>query len=257
MWAIRQEQVETFRSYHLRKFEDAMVVHLARFAPKDWQVLGEDSGRQVIRLGVEQAKQHGFTNWGPVRLYLELMFTFGSYFDTDPQLPWAASILKRAEPADQMARAEHLFHEFQTYMARVRGPKHEHFRNALQRLAETPIEHLILPDMLLEESALRAFQTIYPQAHDYLGEARLRLVIQQSFAIGLEHGLISDKALLLMVGLSCFLGHRFAGDPLCGWIGRRLDPARFPDPNKRTEELYTKAMLYLKYVLSQDPETQA
>ena len=89
MWTIRQEQAEAFRQNALQKFEDEMVEHLQGFASGHWMVIGEKTGRLVIQLGLKNAGQYGFTNRGPVRFYIELMFMFGSYFDTDPQYPWA------------------------------------------------------------------------------------------------------------------------------------------------------------------------
>lgn len=87
---------------------------------------------------------------------------------------------------------------------------------------------------------------------DYLAETRLRAIIQQGFAAACDHGLNSDKAPILMVGLSCFMGHGFAKDPLCGWIGARLDTTRFSNSTQRTDELYKKSLLYLQHVLAQD-----
>lgn len=252
MWIIRQEQIEAFRRDHRQRFEDDMVAHLVKFAPKQWQVIGDQTGREVIRLGMKQAGRHGFNSRGPVRLYVDLMFVLGSYFDTDPQLPWAASILQTLEMAGEMVRAQWLFNEFKEYAARVLGSENRYFTQALRHLNEIAIEDLIIPGILLEDSALRAFQTIYPQVYWYLGEGRLKTIIQQSFAVGLSYGFNSDKAMLLMVGLSCFMGHGFTLDPLCGWIGRRMDGTRFPDADKRTEELYGKALLFMKYVLGQE-----
>src|SRR5579863_8700811 len=105
MWTIRQEQIETFRRATLQQFEDRMVTHLQQFAPRHWRVMSEADGRKVIRLGIDRAAQRGFTNEGPVRFFIELMFMFGSYFDTDLQHPWATAILEDSAFPDQIARA--------------------------------------------------------------------------------------------------------------------------------------------------------
>jgi hypothetical protein len=250
MWTIRQEQNEAFRQYHLKKFEDEMVIHLGKFAPNHWQILGEPTGRQVIQLGLAQAKKYGLTNSGPVRFYLELMFMFGSYFDTDPQYPWASTVLKDPEPIDQMVRADRLFDALNDYIPQVPGPKHENVIAALQRLDATPVEKIAKRGEPLDDSAFQTLCVIYPQTCDYLGEPRIRAIIQRSFEFAHTHGFTSSKGKLLMVGLTFFMGHGFPNDPLCGWIARRLDANRFPDPAKRTDELYAKATLYMKQVLA-------
>ena len=250
MLTIRKEQVDAFRQHHLRKFADEMVAHLQGFAPQHWRSIGEQTGREVIRLGMEQARRYGFTNRGPVRFYVELMFLFGSYFDTDPQFPWANAVLTAPEPFEQMARAQLLFDALNEYSTQVRGPKHKYFIQALQRLSETPIEGIVKPDIPLEETAIQGLEAIYPETYDYLGEPRVRAIIRESFDTARRYGFNSVKGMLLMVGLTFFMGHGFPNDPLCGWIARRLDEARFPDTTQRTEGLYAKATLYMKHVLA-------
>src|SRR5271156_5932319 len=101
MWMIRQEQTEAFRQHHLHKFEDEMVEHLKKFSAQQCKKAGEPGVRQVIRLGLENAGKYGLTNRGPVRFYIELMFMFGSYFDSDPQYPWARAALTSPANLDQ------------------------------------------------------------------------------------------------------------------------------------------------------------
>src|SRR5215510_13947025 len=109
MLTIRSEQADAFRQAALQKFEDEMVVHLKTSYAEHWKVMGEVAGRCVIQLGIERAKKHGFTNRGPVRFYIELMFMFGSYFDSDPQHPWASHVLNDPESVDQSVRADRLY----------------------------------------------------------------------------------------------------------------------------------------------------
>lgn len=71
--------------------------------------VGDEQMLKAVRFGITQARNHGFTFRGPVQLYLELMLLFGSYFDTDPQYPWAAAILARQDSGSQMQRAEQLY----------------------------------------------------------------------------------------------------------------------------------------------------
>src|SRR4051794_26634806 len=77
---IRNEQVEAFRLAALRAFEDDMVRDLKGFAPAIYETRGEPILRQLIRVGIGRAKGYGFTNRGPVRLYIELMVLFGCDF---------------------------------------------------------------------------------------------------------------------------------------------------------------------------------
>jgi len=254
MWTIRQEQTEAFRQHHLQKFEDEMVEHLKKFSPQQCRVAGEPAVRQVIRMGIENGGKYGFTNRGPLRFYIELMFMFGSYFDTDPQYPWVNAVLNDAESVDQMVRADRLFNAMNEYLPEVPGPENKNYLQALRRLSETKIADLLRPNVSLEDSAFQGLLAVYPQTCEYLGERKARSIIQQSFTVASKHGLTSPKGMLLVVALTFFMGHGFPADHLCNWIARRLDEERFPDPAKRTEELYTKATQYVKHVLAESAQ---
>ena len=88
MLEIREEQMAVFDQAARKSFEDEMVQHLAEFVPKQCEVIGEQQVRKVIQLGIERARIYSLTIRGPVRFYIELMFVFGSDFDTDPLLSW-------------------------------------------------------------------------------------------------------------------------------------------------------------------------
>ena len=93
MLVIRDQQMQAFAQNAKKQFEAETVPHISRFAPRQFEILGEKTIGQIVSLGIERAEKYGFTNRGPVRFYIELMFMFGSDFDTDPQYPWAAELL--------------------------------------------------------------------------------------------------------------------------------------------------------------------
>ena len=252
MFTIRREQVDSFRKAAIQEFEDEMVEHLKQFARRHWQIIGEPAGREVIRMGIDRAAKYGFTNRGPVRFYIELMFMFGSYFDTDPQYPWAGTILKSSGQMNQMDYADRLYDAMNGYLECVSGPKHEYLQAATRRLSCFQIEDCAVPEEALHENLLRALKTIYPQKHAYLGDAILNKVIAQGFQLASSHGLLHERGKVLMVALTFSVGHGFPTDPLYGWISRRLDQGHWPNPIDRTEHLYRAAVTYLKHVTGKD-----
>lgn len=94
MLVIRDIQMEALSQYMQKGFEDRMVTHLNRYFQDACETLGEDLLRETIRYGIVKAKTFSFHMENDVSRYLNLMFTFGRDFDTDPNLPWAAQILK-------------------------------------------------------------------------------------------------------------------------------------------------------------------
>ena len=229
-----------------------MVVHLQNFAPHHWRVIGEQTGRHVIRLGIDQAKRYGFTNRGPVRFYIEMMFMFGSYFDTDPQYPWTAEALNDPENTDQMIRADRLYDVMTEYSDVVAGPKNEYKFSALRRLNQARAQDYVSAALPLEDCLVAGLKSIYPEKCAYLGEEPLRVLLKKSLELATKYDLSSSEDTALMAALTFFLGHECTRDPLHGWIGRRLEKERFATAAARGADLRAKALLYLRQTLGND-----
>src|SRR5271157_42205 len=251
MLTIRPQQEEAFRQAALRRFEDDMVAHLNKFAPKHCEVIGEPAVRSVIRLGMERAKQYGFTNRGPVRFYLELMFMFGSHFDRDPQLVWASDILNDSGETDQQRRAERLHESTMEYLNGVVGAKREYYLAALRRLNTASLEDFPICGVDAEEVGLRGLKMIYPQKCEFVGEKCLRLLIQHGITLARSYSVATVPGVALFVSLAFALGYGFADDPQFPWVSAVLKDGTVPNPQDLTERLSKRARAYLAGVLAQ------
>ncbi len=87
---IRPAQMQAFRAREILRFESEMIEHSRLFNPRLCEVLGEEQLGVAVREQIQAAARHGFSNRGPIRLCVELMFLFGSYFVEDPQYPQLA-----------------------------------------------------------------------------------------------------------------------------------------------------------------------
>jgi len=108
--ALLQQSLNLFRQ--LQAFDSLpdtpsighrLLLSLQMLAPEKYRLLGEKPLRQTIRHGYENAKRHGLGNERDIMHYLALVFLLGSGFDNDPLYPWAATVLKEAEPAQKGA----------------------------------------------------------------------------------------------------------------------------------------------------------
>src|SRR4029450_5072165 len=142
MLEIRSEQMTAFEQAALIAFEDEMVEHLKNFSPQHCEVMGESRVRSVIQLGMARARTYGFTNRGPARFYLEMMFMFGTDFDSDPLLPWVLTILNDPATPDQMVRADRLYEGLMDYAEKVAGPNNQYIKEALRRASVQRFEDL-------------------------------------------------------------------------------------------------------------------
>jgi len=133
MLVIRKEQMDIFRQVALQRFEDEMLAHSQNFAPELCTVIGENQLRLAIRSAITRAKAYGFTSRGSIRLFIEMMFLFGSSLDTDPQYPWTATLL--ADSSEQMYRAERLYEKIIDYQNKVSGTNAINTIEALRKLS--------------------------------------------------------------------------------------------------------------------------
>lgn len=171
--------MEVFEELALRNYEDEMVQHIKQSTPKHSETIGEPAVRQVIRIGIERAKEYDLTNRGPGRFYIELMFMFGSDFDTDPQYPWAEEILSDSEITDQMERADRLYNKTMDYLEKAAGPEYKYEKEAMRRLSQMRFEDLPTSEEDFESEIVTHLNRIHPQKFEYIGETAIRELIQR------------------------------------------------------------------------------
>ena len=244
---IRREQMHLLAEVPLGVFEEQLLVHLRRFAPRLYELRGAQGLRRVARSGIARARAHGFTQRGPVRLWVELMFAFGHRFDDDPQLAWAAAAL--AQPADsELARASSLYGAMQGYLGQVEGPAKAWAIGALRRVAAAPWATLVEPGDPFEEQALAAMQRIWPQKTTAVGVAALRHVVAAAEAAAAARGVDDRSGRALLAGLMFGFGHGVLDDPLYPWVEDTLQSGRHADANQRAERLAAKTRIYVQAI---------
>jgi len=237
-----------FEDAALQRFEDEMVAHSKEFSPRLCEVIGDDQLRVALRQAMKCADSYGFTYRGPIRLYVELMFFYGSGFDTDPQYPAIGEVLNA--PDDQMWRAEQIHEGVVNYHGKVSGPNNINVRKALEYLsafARTPSTysaHTFDADMLKEMT--RAF----PQKVAYIGQQPLTTLIEEGRAAAREYELPTLRGEALMVVLMFAFGHGCTDDPLYPWISSTLRDERIVDGEARAKRLEKKALTWLDHVLA-------
>src|SRR5215204_1684373 len=249
MLVIRNKQMQTMQQFSLDGFEDEMVEHVKEFAPKHSEVIKDEGVREVVRLGIERSKNYGFTNRGPVRFYIELMFMFGSHFDTDFQLPWAGGTLNNEVIQDQTQRADILHVKMVEYLEAVAGPDDQYSLDALRRLSESNYEDYQTSNESFDKRAAAALRSLYPKKCDYLGDERLAKVTRKGKKTAKKNSVKSEKSAALFVALTFALGHEFENDPLFPWVSNTLQDGKITDADERAERLERKMKIYLNEAL--------
>lgn len=248
MVQIRSQQMKALEQAALGPFEDQMVAHSHAFTPRLCEILGDEQLRLALRQAMARAAAYGFTLRGPVRLCIEMMFLFGSGFDSDPQYPWAASIL--SSDAGQMARAEQLHEQILDYQQHVSGPDAVNTRRALRgllALARQPGE--ISSGAFVGELRQR-LSDAFPEKAAYIGDDAVTALIHKGRAVARDFSVPTTRGEALLVVLMFGFGHDCSADPLYPWIAQTLTDARIADPRIRVERLEKKAVTWLEHALA-------
>ncbi|HEX4963775.1 MAG TPA: hypothetical protein VF173_23310 [Thermoanaerobaculia bacterium] len=248
MFVIRREQMEVFNQAALVAFENEMVAHSKDFSPRLCEVIGDEQLRVALRQAMDRARSYGFTNRGPIRLFIELMFLFGSAFDTDPQYPWTAQFLGASE--DQMERAERLYQKTLDYQEKVSGPEAVNTRKALGELAVLARQTATISAKDFVARTLQEMNRAFPQKAAYIGEERLTALVEEGRAEARRYRFPTLRGEALIVVLMFAFGHGCTADPLYPWIERTLKDELILGPTARAERLERKAVMWLDHVLA-------
>jgi hypothetical protein len=250
MLTIRREQMEALDRPALAAFEAEMVIHCNGFSPPLCKVLGEAQLRLVIRQAIERARGHGFTNRGPVRLFIELTLLFGRAFDTDPQYPWAGEILRNPLRQSQMDRAEQLYAKTLEYLEKVAGPEDAFTRQALERIVELTQQPPQISQANFISAMLLQTQRVYPEKAAYAGDSALESLLQEGAAEAVDKDMTAAQSKALFCVLMFAFGHGCTNDPLYPWIAATLQDDRLSDPATRAKRLEKKATTWLHHVIA-------
>jgi hypothetical protein len=253
---IRAEQMRVFEQAARRRFEEEMVAHSKDFSPRLCEVIGDEQLRVALRSAMKRAEDYGFTNRGPMRLFIEMMFLCGSAFDTDPQYQAVGEALRSS--VHQMVRAQQIHEAHIDYLERVSGPGATNVRAALGNLLAFAQMPLTIPPDDLVGGLFREMNRMFPQKVAYTGEAGLTAIIHEGIAEARRYAFTTVRQETLVVVLMFAFGHGCTDDPLYPWIAGTLRDDRIVSPAARAERLERKAVTWLEHVLARPrPGSQA
>lgn len=252
MLKVRSAQMKVFEDAALLRFEDEMVAHSEEFSPRLCEVLGDDQLRVALRQAMERAGSYGFTFRGPIRLYIELMFLYGSDFDTDPQYPAIGEILNGS--GNQMQRAEQIFESIIDYHEKVSGEKNINVSQALESLSTFARMPVTINESNFVAEMLQEMNHAFPQKAAYVGEEALTALTHEGRTEARKYDFPTVGGEAMMVVLMFAFGHGCTNDPLYPWMSRTLEDERIKDSAARAKRLEKKAVTWLDHVLARPRE---
>jgi hypothetical protein len=249
MLFIRKNHIKVFEQSALRKFEDELIDHFKVSAPELSKILKEVGVRHVIQLGTGRAERYGLNDRVPLKFYIEMMFAFGSFFDTDVQLPWAAQVLSDSTISDQYRRVDRLYAKMADYLRVVAGPDNEYAVAAVARFNKFNVGSLPKASGGFQEQILSALSTIYPEKYQYAGGSALRALISSAVGTAASYKVPTERGAAIFTALMFGFGAGITADPLYPWVSVALENTLIPDASERLERLAAKARIYSERVI--------
>lgn len=238
MLSISLSQQRQLASAWRGRYMASLQVRLAERNPELVATLDQAALRGVVADAVRAAEAKGFTQRGPIRLYLDLCIAFGSGFVDDPMYPWARTAIGPADPSTEAERAEALFTSSCAAADAVHGPQDRHWRDSLVALLRWSREEAQPePETGLGHHVISVLVSLHPQKAAYVGEEALRALVIEAAADCSEYGLDARRALTLFCALKFAFGANCHSDPAHPWLARVLTDDRLPDPRMRQAAL--------------------
>lgn len=240
-------QLKNLSAYSRERYVHDLGVRLGERSPLLVRSFGEGQLHQVVSSAVAAAEARGFTNRGPIRLYLDLCIAFGSGFADDPMFPWARAALGRPDPDTQDERAEALYTRSCAAMDAIHGPDEVHTRAALvATLAWAQQEQRFPAPERMAAHVVNQMAALHPQKAAHAGPQALQMLYASAAQACARHGLAAPRAQMLVAGLHFALGAACLSDPAYRWIAATLADSRLPDPAERGTRLERQAIAWLK-----------
>lgn len=251
MMRLRQRTMDAIAAALAQEaFAESIIPHLQHFSPRHASMLGERGLRDVVELGIERARPYGLTNPGVLRFYVELMFLYGSFFDTDPLFPWAAQALGDGSLADPGARASNLHDQMSWYYDTVSGPDLASDRDALRAATQVRAGDALPGTRDFEEDLMAKLAALHPARASYIGEGRLRTLVRAAVAGAESNAVGTASGATLFAMLMFTKGHGFVNDPIVPWARATLDEGAADDPGSRAERLARAFAAYVARVFA-------
>lgn len=247
MIAISAHQLARLQQESERSFAQAEAQHLAAYDPPLAAAAGPAGLEAAGRLGIAAARRCGWSEGPQVRLYLELMTSFGSHFDSDPLYAWLRPLLDPASEIPARERSRLLWWHAGRYLARAHGRNGVHLVAAGQRAARLTLPALADLGAQFHDNAPALLLRLHPQRIEFVSVDAARALVDQSPGEARRLQLGGPAAAPLLLCLMFGFGHRVADDPLHPWVREALQAAS--DPEARTAALHAAAQAQLARLL--------
>jgi hypothetical protein len=222
--SIRSGQMSELEKAADDRFVQSCVRHLHEFDPLVASSATPSGLVAASRLGIERAQTYGFETAAHIHLYLEIMVSLGTGFDSDLQYAWLRPYLEDMPGVPTAERARLLHWHTTAFLEETGGDFFTRGPISLTRL--------------------------HPERMDFLDSETVESLLHKAWADAPKLGLEPPAGPALLLLLLFGFGHHAADDPLHPWISRTISALEPPGQDK-TDHLLERTKTYTSVMLEQ------
>lgn len=230
-------EMDSFRQYRKARFKRDMIKLFQQKSSDIAKAMGDETLADLVSVGIEGARNNGFTRTSPTQLFIHMCLALGAEFATDPQLHWVQSILQETsrDAWDQKTRADRLRQGLIAYLERVNGRKGAHLAKFIDALgAALPT---LAPDVTAPETRVFLTTNFRTRTQD-IGDKTLNWLIEDTFSGCHRHGFEEGRSAFILTMLRFVYGTECMRDPRFDWLRRCL----FEAPKSGTKDAVLQTM---------------
>lgn len=209
--------------YITLKVKDLSLIH-----PLLIETVGEKNLRRFVEIALKKGESHNMTADREVNALYTLMMNFGTFFDTDPQYPWAdlhirgdnSVEFKDDEPASYR-RLMQVYTNFDNFYSAINGNGSCHKMAALERT-----RNLLFYDLHAlrdDELILHRLGALYPQRYERLNHSAKAAIIAAARMKAFEYDLDTHTGTFLFALFFFYCGIGADANPLQAHIMEGLE----------------------------------
>jgi hypothetical protein len=220
---VSNQQLRQLGQARFQMFTNEMVEHAKTYFPENVAAAGEPAIRETIALCIRRSKPYGITSTRNICLWLNAALVWGSFFDIDPQLPWAQAILADPRFPDPTMRINALSDASEAAWNELAGPDQSALTQCFGRILQAPdrVYNIIVGGD--GEAFLQLLRELYSTKAAAVGPLGVRELVARARAVLTPQGLSRTPLEVMLSFLMFLFGAGVAQDPQLPWLDRILD----------------------------------
>ncbi|ATZ10347.1 hypothetical protein [Erwinia amylovora] len=192
-------QVDVLKKLSFANYLNEIMQHYEIMFPLLIPLLKKECFRSFVEQGIVLAKESGYTQRGPVRLYLDMMIIFGSHFEQDPLFKKLK--VEEDKNVSQIEKSVTLYTLLGKYLKTVYGLSGLYFKESIRVFQRLNIKTLPVGINVSNNELHELLRGIYPQRYDFATSDSIDELITLSDEYCRRHGLKNqnNKSYLILV----------------------------------------------------------